>query len=142
MPTSPGTSLPHAGTASSGFDKLGVYGAVAGTYGFALDTNDDGVADTFPTMAFQVNGIPVAGNFDGRPAHRYRVVDPRDEIGLFDGTNWYLDVNGNNAINAGERFANPPGMQNGIPLVGDFDGNGFDDLATYNNNTGALPVHL
>ncbi len=50
---------------ASGFDKLGVYGAVAGTYTFALDTNDDGVADTFSTPAFQGNAIPVAGNFDG-----------------------------------------------------------------------------
>ncbi len=52
---------------ASGFDKLGVYGAVAGTYTFALDTNDDGIADTFSTPAFQGNAIPVAGNFDGLP---------------------------------------------------------------------------
>ncbi len=131
-----------AGTATgSGFDKLGAYGAIAGTYGFALDTNDDGVAETFPTMAYQVNGIPVAGNFD---AVLPGVPNARDEIGLFDGTFWYLDVNGSNSITNGaggtpvERFANPAGMQNGIPFVGDFDGNGFDDLATFNNQTGGF----
>ncbi len=126
--------------AGSGFDKLGVYGSVAGTYGFALDDNDDGVANAFPTMSFQVNGIPVAGNFDGIvPAGGLR---PRDEIGLFDGTNWYFDVNGDNAIGAGESFANPAGMQNGIPFVGNFDGVGGDDLATYNNNTGEFQFIL
>ncbi len=74
--------------------------------------------------AYQVNGIPVAGNFSA--AH------PGDEIGLFDGQNWYLDTNGNNQIDLGEKFAS---NFNGIPIVGDFDGNGQDDLATYVNDT-------
>ncbi len=44
-------------------------------------------------------------------------------------------MNGDNVISAAEVF--PTGMR-GIPFVGDFDGNGFDDLATYNNNTGGF----
>jgi hypothetical protein len=73
---------------------------------------------------YQVNGIPVAGNFNA--AH------PGDEIGLFDGSFWYLDLNGNNQINVGERIAS---NFNGLPIVGDFNGDGSDDLATYNNDT-------
>ncbi len=135
----PAGALPSVpATAGTGFDKLGVYGAVAGRYGFAIDTTDNGVADTFPTIVPQVNGIPVAGNFFNSPADIAAVAAggrASDEIGLFDGRNWYFDINGDYNITAAETF---PTTMRGIPLVGDFDGNGFDDLATYNNNTGAF----
>ena len=42
-----------------------------------LDTDDDGVGDTVGSMAFGVNAIPIAGDFN--TAH------PGDEIGAFDG---------------------------------------------------------
>ncbi len=74
--------------------------------------------------AYQVNGIPVAGNFNA--AH------PGDEIGLFDGRYWYLDTNGNNQIDIGERIA---ANYNGLPVVGDFNGDGEDDLAVFDNAT-------
>ncbi len=111
---------------ASGFDKLGVYGKFGNTYSFLIDTNDDGVGDYASVMPaqYQVNGIPVAGNFNA--AH------PGDEIGLFDGKFWYLDTNGNNQIDVGEQI---PSDFNGLPIVGDFDGNGTDDLATYANDT-------
>ena len=121
-----------AGGNASGFDKLGVYGRFSGTYKFVLDTDDDGVADTTGSMAFQVNAIPVAGNFDGNAANG-------DEIGAFDGQNWYLDTNGDNNIGAGEKF---PTSLRGIPVVGDFNGDGNDDLATFNNNTGVFQFDL
>lgn len=123
--------------AASGFDKLGVYGSVNGVYQFFLDTNDDGVGDLVPSMAFGVNAIPVAGNFDNVAAPAGQ--RPRDEIGAFDGQNWYLDVNGNNQIDGNERF---PTSMRGLPVVGDFNGDGFDDLATYNNNTGVFQFDL
>ncbi|HAC93049.1 MAG TPA: type I secretion protein, partial [Planctomycetaceae bacterium] len=112
-----------AGAASaSGFDKLGAYGKVGGTYSFAIDTDDDGVADFVSIMPaqYQVNGIPVAGDFSN--------AKPGDEIGLFDGTYWYLDQNGNNLIDLGERIQ---ANHNGLPIVGDFNGDGTDDLATF-----------
>ena len=64
---------------------------------------------------------------------------PRDEIGGFDGQYLYLDVNGNNSIDNGERFAT--GLR-GNPMVGDFNGDGVDDLATYNNDTGVFTFNL
>ena len=121
---------------ASGFDKIGAYGRVNGVYQFFLDTNDDGVGDLVPNMAFQVNAIPVAGNFDNVVVAGQR---PRDEIGAFDGQNWYLDVNGNNNIDAGEQF---PTNLRGLPVVGDFNGDGSDDLATYNNDTGVFQFDL
>ncbi|MGN6136486.1 MAG: dockerin type I domain-containing protein, partial [Aureliella sp.] len=121
-----GNFAPAGAATASGYDKLGAYGKFAGVYSFILDTNDDGVGDFTSLMpgAYQVNGIPVAGNFNA--AH------PGDEIGLFDGKFWYLDTNGNNQIDVGERMAS--GF-NGEPLVGDFNGDGADDLAVYNNAT-------
>lgn len=120
-----GNFAPVGALTASGYDKLGAYGAFNGMYQFFLDTNDNGVGDTVGTMAFNVNAIPVAGDFNA--AH------PGDEIGAYDGSYWYLDVNGNNSIDAGERF---PAATRGVPLVGDFNGDGTDDLATYNNDTG------
>ncbi len=127
---------------SSGFDKIGAYGRFNGVYQFFLDTDDDGVGDLVPNMAFQVNAVPVAGNFFNSAADIAAVAAgqrPRDEIGAYDGENWYLDVNGNNQIDAGERF---PTDLRGIPLVGDFNGDGFDDLATFNNDTGVFQFDL
>ena len=121
-----GNFSPVGAVKASGFDKLGAYGQFGGTYSFVIDTNDDGVADFSSVMpaAYQVNGIPVAGNFNA--AH------PGDEIGLFDGKFWYLDTNGNNKIDLGERIAS---KYNGLPIVGDFNGDGSDDLAVFDNST-------
>ncbi|MFO0943474.1 MAG: dockerin type I domain-containing protein [Pirellulales bacterium] len=116
----------RVGTIASGYDKLGAYGKAGALYSFALDTNDDGVADFVSSMpgAYQVNGIPVAGNFSNAKSG--------DEIGLFDGSFWYLDTNGNNTIDVGERIASD---FNGEPVVGDFNGDGADDLATFTPST-------
>lgn len=121
-----GNFAPAGAAAASGYDKLGAYGKFAGKYSFILDTNDDGVGDFSSLMpaAYQVNGMPVAGDFNA--AH------PGDEIGLFDGSFWYLDTNGNNQIDLGERFAS---NFNGLPVVGDFNGDGNDDLAVFVNDT-------
>lgn len=108
---------------ASGFDKLGAYGRFNGVYQFLLDTDDDGVGDFVSNSAFQIAAIPVAGDFNA--AH------PGDEIGLFDGQNWYLDTNGNNVIDAGEIL---PSNLRGVPFVGDFNGDGFDDLAVYDSD--------
>ncbi|WP_345322930.1 Ig-like domain-containing protein [Novipirellula rosea] len=111
---------------ASGFDKLGAYGRFNGTYSFLIDTNDDGVGDVASVMPgqYQVNGIPVAGDFSA--------AKDGDEIGLFDGQAWYLDTNGNNKIESNERITT---NYNGLPIVGDFNGDGNDDLAVFVNDT-------
>ncbi len=114
---------------ASGYDKLGSYGRFGGVYSFFLDTDDDGVGDftSFMPAAYQVNGMPVAGDF--APAH------PGDEIGLFDGTYWYLDTNGNMTIDPTERIR---ANYNGLPMVGNFDNVPGDELAVYNSATNMI----
>ncbi len=109
---------------NDGFDKLGAYGYdnAAKKYRFLLDFNHDGISDQRIVSAFQVNGTPVAGNFaPGRNG---------DEIGLFDGQNWYLDNVGDNQLHV--KIAS---NMRGQPIVGDFNGDGKDDLATYDAKT-------
>lgn len=135
------TILPDAAN-SSGFDKPGAYGAFNGSYQFFLDTDDNGVGDLVGNMFYQVNAIPLAGNFFQSTADQTAIANgerPRDEIGAFDGQYFYLDVDGNNNIDDGERFAT--GLR-GNPVIGDFNGDGVDDLATYNNATGVFTFNL
>ena len=132
---------PDAAT-SSGFDKPGAYGAFNGSYQFFLDTDDNGVGDLVGNMFYQVNAIPLAGNFYLSTADQTAIANgerPRDEIGAFDGQYFYLDVDGNNNIDNGERFAT--GLR-GNPVIGDFNGDGVDDLAAYNNATGVFTFDL
>ncbi|MBI1916750.1 MAG: hypothetical protein HYS12_18750, partial [Planctomycetes bacterium] len=107
--------------AASGFDKIGAYGFLEGQFRFLLDLTHDGVPDVTIVPTLQINGWPVAGNFNN--AH------PGDEIGLFDGARWFLDSNGNNNLDNADTVVNGP--LRGHPVVGDFDGDGLDDLATY-----------
>jgi hypothetical protein len=100
------------------FDVLAAYGRVNGKFRFLIDFNGNGRVNSGESIIspLQVNGLAVAGNFDGNAANG-------DEIAIFDGTRWHLDVFGaTQVVDAGIR---------GYPLVGDFDGDGLDDLATY-----------
>ena len=125
---------------ADGFDKLAAYGnsqELGNQFRWIIDTNNDGVVNTGegdiltiqPVQAgFNVAGaIPVAGNFDGNAANG-------DEIGLYNLGTWVLDfdrdfiieTNGNDTIVNGNLF--------GFPIVGDFDGDGLDDLGVFNND--------
>ncbi len=117
-----GKFAPAGATTQNGFDSLGAYGFANGVYRFLLDFNSDGVADATIVPALQINGLPVAGNFSFAHAG--------DEVGVFDGSgHWYLDTNGDNNLTAADAVVSD-GLT-GFPIVGDFDGNGFVDLATY-----------
>ena len=107
----------------NGFDKVGVYGRVSGGFRWDLDTNDDGVLDTVNTSPNGINGLPAAGNFD---------LDPEDELVVFDGNTWFfynVVANGGTATIARSSVNS---VLNGLPMVGDFDGDGLTDLGTYN----------
>ena len=117
---------------SNGFDKLGAYGRAAGSYRWLLDTNDDGVVDqtiaqptgfTVGGITFTGNGVPFTGNFVGAPGSA-------DEVAIFDGVNWFLDTAApfNQITAADTAFA---GALRGLPVAGDFDGDGLTDLAVH-----------
>ncbi len=120
------------------FDQLAVYGFSyeTGTRRWLVDFNSDGVVDPSvgeiftvqPNIAgFNVAGaVPIAGNFDG-------ILANGDEIGLYNAGNWGFDFNRNFVIDPGEVVLGTGLL--GMPIVGDFDGNGFDDVAVYRNDT-------
>ncbi|REK09450.1 MAG: hypothetical protein DWQ37_18610 [Planctomycetota bacterium] len=119
---------------ADGYDKLAAYGPdpKAGGFRWLIDTNFDGVikladgdiAQAQPANA-QINGLPIAGNFDGNAANG-------DEIGLFDGVTWYFDLNHDFIISAGEGATST--ALRGTPIVGDFNGDGNVDIGTWRNN--------
>ncbi len=73
-------------------------------------------------MKFNGSGIAFAGNFDGNAANG-------DEIGLFDDTHFFLDTNHNFVIDSGDTVITT--ALRGFPIVGDFNGDGTIDLATW-----------
>ena len=131
------------------FDQLAVFGWETDLLGQALgkrwlvDTNSDGVINTNdgdwftvqPLLAnFEIAGaVPIAGNFDGNAANG-------DEIGLYNAGQWALDTDRDFIIQPDEVLAQ--GNLLGYPIVGDFDGNGEDDLAVFNNNTWQFDMNV
>ncbi len=113
-------------TQASGFDTLAAYGRVGNQWRWMIDTNHDGVitagTDIITNDVLNINGLPVAGNFDGNLLNG-------DEIGVFDGITWYLDTNRNFMIDAGDTTV--ASNYSGFPIVGDFNGDGIDDLGAY-----------
>ena len=130
-----GNFVGSANGTADGFDKLAAYGLVDGEYRWLIDTNNDGVADLNITGLSEqgvvgpgivdpmgINGLPVAGNFDGNAANG-------DEVALFTGDTWWLDTDHDFNVDTAI-----PSAIAGYPIVGDFDGDGLDDLATWTDD--------
>jgi PAS domain-containing protein len=111
---------------ADGFDKLAAYGRVGGQWRWLIDTDNDGVANlvTSGPEPASLNATPFAGNFDGNAQNG-------DEIGLFTGTAWLFDTNHDFRIDLASQVNT---AITGYPVVGDFDGDGRDDLATYRDD--------
>ena len=95
-----------------------------------INTADGDILTLQPSQAGLQRGgrIPVAGNFDRNAANG-------DEIGLYKSGVWVLDRDHNFVIETNGDDTIITGTLLGHPIVGDFDGDGFDDLAVFNNNT-------
>lgn len=130
-----GGGVPGGGGPNS-FDQLAAFGwsAELNSKRWIIDTNNDGVVTIGtdiltlqPAIAgFNVAAaIPVAGNFDGNAGNG-------DEIGLYYAGQWAFDLDRDFIIQADEVQAQ--GNLFGAPIVGDFDGNGVEDLAVFNSN--------
>ncbi len=57
-----------------------------GQWRWLIDTDNDGVANIEQVDPLNINGLPVAGEFDGNTANG-------DEVGVFTGSVWYFDTN-------------------------------------------------
>lgn len=116
---------------ADGFDKLAAYGRVpGGGFRWLIDTDNDGVPNLDLVDPLQLNGVPVAGNFDGNSVNG-------DEVGLYTaypkgGSVWYFDTNHSYTLNAGSELVSD---LHGVPIVGDFNGDGLDDLGTWQDDT-------
>lgn len=114
----------ETGGVADGFDKLAAYGdigtpATGSDFRWLIDFTNDGVPDASISDPANINGLPVAGRFDNS-------VTNGDEVGVFTGTTWWFDTNHDFRVD----FSLPT-QQRGYPIVGDFNGDGFDDLGTY-----------
>ncbi len=108
------------------FSDLAAYGKVGGQDQFTMD----GVSTPLPAGMPQVSGLPVAGNFVGN-------TQVGDDVGLFDGSKWYLFTDGPSST---PTIVPWPKADTGLPVVGDFDGDGVADLATWNYHTDSFYV--
>ena len=130
-----GDFSPAGAATSSGFDKLGAFGwdPFVEQYRFLLDVNHNGVPDVLSYTDVGKSGLPVAGDFDAN--------HPGDEIGLFTGNQWILDTNGDNVLSKNVDAVIETPMR-GIPIVGDVNGDGQDDLVTYDAGTDTFTIDL
>ncbi|MGQ9503918.1 MAG: Ig-like domain-containing protein [Thermogutta sp.] len=119
-----------AGDTADGFDKLAAYGRVNGSFRWLVDTDNDGVPNINLVEPAAVNGLPVAGRFDDNDGNG-------DEVGVVtafppagEPSHWYFDTNHDFQVD----YVLTSQLR-GYPVVGDFDGDGFDDLATWRDDT-------
>ena len=112
------------GDVADGFDKIAAYGRVDSDWRWLVDTDNDGVPNVERVDPLAINGLPVAGEFDGD-------LTNGDEVGVFTGSTWYFDLSHDFLLDHDTKLNT--GMV-GYPIVGDFDHDGFDDLGTWTDN--------
>ncbi|WP_146393883.1 dockerin type I domain-containing protein [Allorhodopirellula solitaria] len=113
---------------ADGYDKLATYGSFGGSFRWLIDTNNNGVPDLVVRDPAQISGLPVAGNFDANAVNG-------DEVGLKAGSTWYLDTDHDFLLDS-----SLSGNMVGLPFVGDFDGDGIDDLGAWSNDLFVLDL--
>ena len=129
-----GRVVENSRTTAGTSDRLIAYGRSGNNYRWLVDFNGDGAADkTFTEKSgFAGAGVPIVGNFDGNAGNG-------DEIGLFTGSQWYLDRDHDFLISDETPLSS---AMAGKPVAGDFDGDGLEDLATWNASLSRLQLSL
>jgi hypothetical protein len=143
-----GNFVAGAREGADGFDKLAAYGREGGQFRWLVDTDNDGVPNDLngsgaPDIVdpMQLNGLPVAGNFDGDKDKSDDVNG--DEVGLYvaepsGGSIWYFDTNHTYTVNQTSRLESD---LHGQPFVGDFNGDHFDDLGSWENGVFQIDLY-
>jgi len=137
---------------ANGFDELAAFGSDplanggAGGFRWLIDMNGDGVinpadgdiAYDMPS-SFKFNGLPLAGNFQGDTPAQLRIHG--DELALYSaGTYEFfkIDYTQTNPQTGTKGIIVPLNTittnLRGYPIVGDFNGDGITDLATWQTN--------
>lgn len=80
-----------------------------------------GTPTTHQVVFGMENGIPLAGDFNG---------DGTDELLIYSGGYWFVDMNGNMKWDREDLWAQL-GSDTDLPVVGDWDGDGKDDIGVY-----------
>jgi len=114
-------NFPAANGVADGFSKLAAYGISNGKYRFLFQSDTTG-AVTSVVSPVQVTGLPVAGHF-------YASAAKGDQVAIFTGSTWYILSMDLTSVEQIVRWT----RQSGLPVVGDFDGDGMSDLATWKN---------
>ena len=132
---SPGTGPPLIGAWNMGADEIAKYvEAGSNPDTFVLDLNSNGLFDGVPTDArfklAQSAGVqtpPLVGDWNN---------DGVDDTGKFQASNnkFFIDLNGDRVWSGppndrSTQFATSAGT--GVPLAGDWDGNGTEDIGIY-----------
>jgi len=120
----------------NGYDTIGVFRPA--TAQFFLDYDNDGVSDMNATFGV-IGDIPVVGDWDG---------DGDDNIGVFRQnhsdsglTMFFLDLdNSGGSADQSVAFGEP----DDLPVIGDWDGDGGDDIGLYRpgNTTGVFYLDI
>ncbi len=90
-----------------------------GLWSFSLSSGED--VPMLPIVLGEEGATALAGDFNG---------DGLDEVVIFVGGQWYVDLNGNGRWDAGDLWIQL-GTEMDRPVVGDWDGDGKDDVAIF-----------
>ncbi len=112
-------NFPASNGVADGFSKLAAYGLSGGQFRFLFQNELTG-AVTSVVSPVQLPAMPVAGHFDTTAANG-------DEIALFTGSTWFLLSNDLQSVKQIVSWKS----QSGLPVVGDFDGDGMTDIASW-----------
>ena len=119
------------------FEHFGIYRGGS----WYMDMNNNGYWDDcledrcIPSFGGARGDRPVVGNWLGS---RHETVK---KIGLFRGGVWYLDINENNVFDWPGDSAIGFGTAGDIPVVGDWNGDGFTEIGVFRNGVWYLDMN-